>query len=408
MRILIAPDTFAGTLTAPEAAAAIAAGWRSADPDAVLDLAPISDGGPGFLDVLSTSLVGEAASELIACSVHGPRGEPRPAGVLVRGATGYLESAQACGLHLLTETERDPTVTTTYGVGELITAALDAGVRRIVVGLGGSSTNDGGAGLLAALGAEPRDRLAAGGGTLARVTAVALSGLDPRLADVDLIAATDVDSPLLGPHGATAVFGPQKGAGPAGLVALEAALGHWATVLGAALPAARTAVDLPGAGAAGGLGYALLALGGRRVSGIELVVAETGLRERIAAADLVVTGEGSFDGQSLRGKATGGIASAARAAGVACLVLAGRVGVDPGDAAALGVTAAYAVADHAGSVAAALARPADELAGLAARVAHGWSSPGGYATMERMGPRNDPQAPVVARGALRPEPGASA
>jgi glycerate kinase len=359
-RVLVAPDKYAGTLTAPQVAQAIADGWRVAAPGDELDLAPVSDGGPGFVDV--------TPGEVRTVTVSGPRGDPVPARLRVDGATAYVESAQACGLHLAAAAVDG----TTYGVGELLRAALDGHARRVVVGLGGSGTNDGGAGMLAALGAVavgPPGALRHGGLALARVEAVDLTGLDPRLGEVTLLAATDVDNPLLGDEGASAVFGPQKGATPEQVAALDAALAHWAALTDPRL-AAR-----PGAGAAGGLGFGLFLAGARREPGIALVLELLRVAERAARADLVITGEGRFDRQSLRGKATVGVAHAARTAGRPCLVLAGQVGVRGAEVTAAGVDAAYAVVDEAGSLDEALAHPAAHLAALAARAARTWSQP---------------------------------
>lgn len=372
MRVVLAPDSFGGTLSAVEAAGAMAAGWGAGAPGVQVDLAPVSDGGPGFVDVLHTSLGGDLRS----MTLTGPLGGQLTAEFLLDGDTAYVESAQACGLQLVPADRRDPRWTTTYGVGELIGAAIHAGARRVVVGLGGSSTNDGGAGMLAALGMAFSDRAGAAispvGGALA-----ALERADAaQLAfgrSVDLVAATDVDNPLLGPTGATATYGPQKGATPADVEELDAALAHYAEVLGRALPAAADVVAAPGAGAAGGLGFAMLALGARRESGIGIVLGHTGLAERIDAAQLVVTGEGSYDWQSLRGKAVSGVAAAAAAAGVPCLVLAGRVSVGRREMAAAGVAAAYSLVDSAGSAEAAQSGAGRELRALAERVAGQWA-----------------------------------
>ncbi len=373
MRVVLAPDSFGGTLSAVEAAEAMAAGWRAVAPDVEIDRAPVSDGGPGFVDVLHTSLGGE----LRALTVTGPLGGPLTAEFLLDGETAYVESAQACGLHLVPVERRDPRWTTTYGVGELIGAAISAGARRVVVGLGGSGTNDGGAGMLAALGVALLDRA----GEAIRPVGAALAGLDradaaglaDRLEAVDLVAATDVDNPLLGTAGATATYGPQKGASATDVEELDAALAHYAEVLGRTLPTAADVVAAPGAGAAGGLGFAMLAIGARRESGIGMVLGHTRLAERIGAAGLVVTGEGSYDWQSLRGKAVSGVAAVAAAVGVPCLVLAGRVSVGRREMAAAGVAAAYSLVDSAGSAEAAEAGAAQELRTLAERVAAEWS-----------------------------------
>jgi glycerate kinase len=286
-----------------------------------------------------------------------------------------VETAQACGLHLLGEGERDPKITTSYGVGVLLVAAVETGARRLVVGLGGSGTNDGGAGMLTALGAVPEDQtgrgLPYGGAALLHVDR--LDGA-PRLRGAELVDASDVDNPLLGPHGASAVFGPQKGATEADIALLDAALSRWAPVLERDLPGCPAGLGaLPGGGAAGGLGAGLLALGARRESGIDLVWRLVGVDEAADRADLVITGEGSYDFQSLRGKVVSGVAAAAQQRGLPCLVLAGQVSVGRREMAAAGVEAAYALAERAGSVAAAMERPAERLADLAQEVAAEWS-----------------------------------
>lgn len=368
VRVLVAPDCFGGTLTANEAAEAIARGWSAAAPGDELVLRPLADGGPGFVEVLHTVLGGT----LHECTVTGPTGEPVTARWLAHEGTGYLECAQACGLHLVGRT--DPEVAGTAGsrgVGELIAAAQRAGMTEVVVGLGGSACTDGGAGMLAALGAVPVDASGAplppGGLALARCAG--LSGTpQPR---VRLVAASDVEHPLLGEHGAAAVFGPQKGADADTVTALDAALTRWADVLAGLGNDVR---DWVGAGAAGGLGAGLLALGARRDSGAELVQRLTGLATALDTAELVLTGEGSFDWQSLRGKLVTAVAGGAAGRGVPCLVLAGQVGVGRRRAAAAGVDAAYAVAEHAGSLSAALDDPAGTLTALATHVATQWST----------------------------------
>ncbi|HVL84816.1 MAG TPA: glycerate kinase [Pseudonocardia sp.] len=370
MRVVVAPDSFGGTLTALEAAEAIATGWRRAAPAADVRLLPLADGGTGFVEVLHAALGGD----LHEVGVTGPTGEPVRASWLRVGPVAYVEAAAACGLHLVAPERRTPptaAAATSRGVGELLAAARDAGVAEAVVGLGGSATTDGGAGMLAALGAGPVDASGApvppGGAAL--VGAERLAGA-PALGGLRLVAAADVDNPLLGPHGAAAVFGPQKGADDAGVAALDTALQRWAGVLAAAL--GTDVRDEPGAGAAGGLGAALLACGARRVSGAGLVRELVGLDAALDSADLAVTGEGSFDWQSLRGKLVTAVARAAAGRGVPCLVLAGQVSVGRREAAAAGVEAAYSVADDAGGVGSALADPAGTLAALAARVAARW------------------------------------
>jgi glycerate kinase len=370
MRVVVAPDSFGGTLSATAAAEAIATGWRRTAPDDELRLLPLADGGTGFVEVLHAARGGEW-HEL---QVTGPFGDPVAARWLRIEDTAYLESAAACGLHLVPRERRIPEVArtvTSRGVGELVADARDAGVGVVVIGLGGSATTDGGAGMLAALGAVPVDDdgapLSGGGVALARCAR--LEGTVQL--GVRLIAAADVDNPLLGQHGAAAVFGPQKGADDAAVAELDAALARFADVL-----AARFGVDVrdePGAGAAGGLGAALLALGARRVSGAGLVRDLVGLDTELDKAQLAITGEGSFDWQSLRGKLITAVARGAAERGLPCVVLAGQVSVGRREAAAVGVDSAYGVAEHAGSVEASMADPAGTLAALAEHVARQWS-----------------------------------
>ncbi|MEV8515553.1 glycerate kinase [Dactylosporangium sp. NPDC051484] len=371
MRVLVCPDKFAGTIPAVAAAEAFAEGWRAERPADELVLRPLSDGGTGFGQVLATAL---PDAKRFTVPTTDPLGRPVVGHVLLDGETAYIESAEACGLHLLTPQERDPKHTTTFGLGPLVLAALEAGARQVVVGLGGSATNDGGAGLLAALGAAPLD----GAGYALPYGGVALSacaslGGVPRLRGATLIAATDVDSPLLGLHGASAVYGPQKGATREDVFLLDAALTRFAQVLETLPGAPAGLAALPGAGAAGGLGAAVLALGGRVASGIGLVLRLTRLDEELDRAGLVVTGEGSFDEQSLRGKVVAGVANAARDLGLPCVVVAGRVDAGRREAAAIGVTEAHSLVEHFGSVATALARPADGLRELGQRLARQWS-----------------------------------
>ncbi|MBW4702455.1 MULTISPECIES: glycerate kinase [unclassified Micromonospora] len=377
MRVLLCPDKFAGTLEAPEVAAAVAAGWREVDDAGELLIRPLADGGPGFVTVLADALDGRR----VPVSTLDPLGRPVTGEILLTAdGVGYLESAQACGLHLLAAAERDPKAATSYGLGALVAAAVEHGARTVVIGLGGSGTNDGGAGLFTALGATPLDdagrALPYGGAALTAVAA--LDGV-PRLRGVTLVAATDVDNPLLGLHGASNVYGPQKGADRADVLLLDAALQRWAAVLERDLPGCPPGLGtLPGGGAAGGLGAAILALGGRCESGIDLVSRAIGLEAALDDCDLVITGEGSFDHQSLRGKVVAGVAGAARDRGVPCVVLAGRVSTGRREAASAGVTEAYSLVEHfggeeRGGVAAAMGRPVEGLRALGARLARQWS-----------------------------------
>ena len=364
MRVLIAPDKFAGTLTAVESSQAIATGWARRAPQDSLDLVPMADGGPGFVDVLHASLGGD----LLAATVTGPYGDPVPGTVLVHDGTAYVESAQACGLHLVPAEKRDPERATTRGVGELLAAAVDAGAEHVVVGLGGSGTNDGGAGLLAALGAtcEPPGALDTGPSSLAALESVDLAAARTRVEKVRLTAATDVDNPLLGLTGATSVYGAQKGIAEDRKITVDAMLERLAAATD------RKRALSPGAGAAGGLGFALMLLGAERVPGITVVADAVGLPARAAAADLVVTGEGAFDFSSRSGKVPYGVAQVAAQALRPCVALAGQVLVGSREMRALGVESAYAVVDLVGEEAS-FADPAGSLERLAERVARTWS-----------------------------------
>ena len=360
MRVLIAPDKFAGTLTAVQAAQAIAAGWARRSPDDVLDLAPMADGGPGFVDVLTASLGGE----LLAVTVRGPHGTPVPGTILLREGMAYVESAQACGLHLTGGEGAERA--TSYGVGELLLAAAEAGAETVVVGLGGSGTNDGGAGMLAALGATADAPLDQGVAGLATVTTVDLTAARKALDGIVVVAATDVDNPLTGLFGATKTYGPQKGIPEDRLPAVDGLLTDFAAAAGQ-----RASLE-PGAGAAGGLGYALLLLGASRSPGVELVAAAVKLRERAGLADLVVTGEGAFDFSSRSGKVPYGVAAVAADALRPCIALAGQVMVGSREMRALGVESAYSLVDLVGEERA-LGDPAAALEDLAERVARTWS-----------------------------------
>ncbi|MGO2685109.1 MAG: glycerate kinase, partial [Microbacterium sp.] len=304
MRIVVASDKFKGSLTAPEVASRVAAGARQVDPEIEILEIPVADGGEGTVDAAIAAGFDERRAQ-----VTGPTGDEVTAGYAVRGAEAVIEMAQASGLDLLPGGRKDARGATSLGTGELIRAALDAGSRRIILGVGGSASTDGGAGLLQGLGARLLDvagaELPLGGAALADLAEADLSGLDPRLAEAELVLASDVDNPLLGATGAAAVFGPQKGASPDDVTALDAALANFVEVLsrGRALPVpAAEAAQSPGAGAAGGVGFAALALGAERRAGIDVVLEFTRLAERLEGIDLVITGEGSLDEQSLMGK----------------------------------------------------------------------------------------------------------
>jgi glycerate 2-kinase len=360
VQVLIAPDKFAGTLTAVEAARAIAEGWARQAPDDHLDLAPMADGGPGFVDVLHEALGGE----LSAVTVAGPHHERVPGAVLLRGEQAWVESAQACGL-ALTGGERAESATT-WGVGELVMQAIEAGATDVVVGLGGSGTNDGGAGLLGALGATADRPLDEGVTGLEGVTRVDLAPARARLDGVTLTCASDVDSPLTGLFGATKTYGPRKGLAEERLPALDGVLDQLA-----AATDRRTSLE-KGAGAAGGLGFALLLLGAGRRPGFDVVADAVGLADRARAADLVLTGEGAFDFSSRSGKVPYGVATVAADALRPCVALAGQVLVGSREMRALGIESAYSLVDLVGEERA-LGDPAGSLAQLAARVARTWS-----------------------------------
>jgi glycerate kinase len=391
MRVVIAPTRFAGTLTAQEAAVAMARGWSAAAPHDDLVMAPMSDGGPGFLDVLGDALGGQT----LAATVEDPTGRAVPAVVLVADEAGtrtaYVEAAQACGPDLVDEDHRDPAHTSSFGLGELLLLALSTEPRRLVVGVAGSAVHDAGAGLLAALGAGDRDVLAAGGLALSQVTTGDLRGLSSvvhRFRAVELVLATSPILPLLGFQGASAVEAEDRGATKEEAQALEAAFGHWVDVVTRVLPqprdllggGARRLDREPGAGVAGGIGHALLLLGARRVDGARFVADQIGLLGLLADADLVVTGEGTYDWRSLRDSATAAVSELAMAAGVPAVALAGQVRVGRREAMTAGLSGTYAVCDRPEDVPGALADPVGTLEARAARVAGTWSpTPGSSA-----------------------------
>jgi glycerate kinase len=355
VKLVIAPDKFAGTLTAREAADALAAGWGSIRPADELNCLPMSDGGPGFCAVLAAAL---PAAQQLGVTTTDPLGRLVPAMLLRAGDTAYLESAQAVGLHLLREVERDPERTSSAGLAALLAEAVSSGARRIVVGLGGSATNDGGRGMVEALrqgaraGEWPADTLRA-------------------LRDVDLVIASDVANPLLGPAGASAVFGPQKGASREAVARLEGRMQEWVREL----PGLDEVASLPGAGAAGGLGAAFLWLGARVEPGAALVASLLGLDAQVEVADLVITGEGTYDSTSLRDKVVATVASAAQQTALPCLVVAGQISVGRREAAAHGVDEAIALDDLAGSIAAAVSDAKKWVTAAAAQLAARWGSP---------------------------------
>lgn len=373
MKVVIAPDSFKESLSAPEVAQAIARGWLRARPADEMLLRPMADGGEGTVDAVLAAKPGERRE----CRVCGPLGQPVTAhwGWLEDG-TAVIEMAAASGLHWVPERKRDATRTTSRGTGELMREALDAGARKIILGLGGSATNDAGLGLLQALGARFHDaqgaELGAGGAVLGTLMEIDLSGLDPRLRQVEIEVAADVNNPLCGPHGASAVFGPQKGASPAQVEELDAALRHFAEV------AARTLGEdhslFPGVGAAGGLGFASRAfLKARFRPGIELVAELSGLEQALQGAGLAITGEGRLDGQSLHGKTPVGVARLARRAGVPVVALAGSLGEGLAELRGEGIEAAFSLVPGPMSLAQACAQAATELESRAEALARFWS-----------------------------------
>ena len=366
MRVLVSPDCFTGTLTSVEAATAIRDGWLEVHPTDEVVIAPLSDGGPGFVGGLHAVLGGE----LVTAIVRGPLGEKTPAQFLLKESEAWIESAQACGLHLVELEIRDPGFTSTYGVGELIAEAIERGAKTITVGLGGSGTNDAGAGMLAALGAKADGDLSSGGAALKTLSKVDLSAALEKISGIELIVASDVDNPLLGLRGATAVFGPQKGADDFAVMELEGALENFSALCGRRSDGKDPAVAL-GAGAAGGLGYGLILLGGTRVAGIETVLEIVKLDDEINKADLVVTGEGCLDDQSLHGKVIAGVASHAAALGKPCVALAGEVRLGKRECATAGIDSAYSMSEFAGRERS-MAKPAEVLAEVSARMSQTW------------------------------------
>ena len=326
MRIVLAPQEFKGSLTAAEAAAAMRAGALRALPGARIDAVPLADGGPGTVEAVVTAAGGRYSH----ARVEGPLGDPVTArwGRIDDGRTAIIEMAAASGLLLVPPGRLDPRRASTIGTGELIGAALDAGVSRLLVGVGGSATNDGGAGMATALGARFLDDdgrpIAPGGAALAGLARIDVGGLDPRLAAVEVRVLADVRNPLTGPDGASAVYGPQKGADATTIAELDRALTHFADIV--ARDVGADILTLPGGGAAGGLGAGLIAFTGARIEpGIEAIASAVRLDARLAGADVVLTGEGSLDRQSAFGKTVAGVAGRAAAAGVPCLAAGGRV-----------------------------------------------------------------------------------
>ncbi|MFE5795757.1 glycerate kinase [Streptomyces sp. NPDC056503] len=339
--VLVAADKFKGSLTAVQVAERVTAGLREVVPGLAVEALPVADGGDGT--VAAAVAAGFDRHEV---RVTGPVGDPVTAAFALRGTTAVVEMAEASGLQLLPAGTFAALTATTHGSGELLRAALDAGATTIVFGVGGSATTDGGAGMLAALGARFLDAagepVGPGGAALAELASADLSALDPRFADVEFILASDVDNPLTGPKGAPAVYGPQKGATPEDVETLDAALAHYAQVLEKAIgPKATELAASPGAGGAGGIGYGALLLGASFRPGIELMLEVLGFAPALERATLVITGEGSLDEQTLHGKAPAGVAAAARAAGKEVVAVCGRLALAPEALGAAGIRRAY-------------------------------------------------------------------
>jgi glycerate 2-kinase len=327
MRILIAPQSLKGSLTAAEAGSSIAQGVQAVYPKAEIEIVPIADGGEGTVQ----ALVDATNGKIIQQTVTGPLGKPVPAffGLMGDGSTAAIEMASCAGLPLVPPDQRDPRITTTYGVGELILAALDHGSRHFIIGIGGSATNDGGAGMAQALGAALLSRqgiqIERGGAALATLAHISTSTMDPRLQECTLEVACDVTNPLCGPTGASAVYGPQKGATPEMVEELDRALAHYAQIIEQDL--GMSVREIPGAGAAGGLGAGLIAfLHATLRPGAQIVFEAIHLEERIRTANLVITAEGQIDAQTAYGKSVGSVAEIAKRYGLPVLALAGSLG----------------------------------------------------------------------------------
>ena len=343
MRVVVAPDKFKGSLTAAQVADRVAAGLARAAPEVEVVEVPVADGGDGTLEAALT-----AGYRRVPVRAEGPTGEPVDTAYAERDGVAVVELADVSGLGRLPGGRLAARAASSYGTGQVIRAALDAGCRRVVLGIGGSAGTDGGAGLVQALGGRLTGadgaEVGRGGAALAAVRSLDLSGLHPALAAAEVVVASDVDNPLLGPRGAAAVYGPQKGASPADVAELDAALARWADAVQRAT--GKDVAGTPGAGAAGGVGFAALAvLGATLRPGIDLVLDLVGFRSVLGGARLVITGEGSLDRQTLHGKAPAGVAAAGRDAGIPVVAVAGRRQLSPSELEPAGILAAYALTD---------------------------------------------------------------
>lgn len=372
MRVVIAPDKFKGSLSAPGVAAAVAAGIREVVPDVEAIEVPVADGGDGTLDAALS-----AGFTRVPIQVAGPTGEPVDTAYAVRDEVAVVELADACGLNRLPGGQLAALTASSGGLGQLVRAALDAGCRRIVLGIGGSASTDGGAGMLAELGVRLLDAdgapLPPGGGALERLDRVDLSGLHPAVGSTEVLLASDVDNPLLGPTGAAETYGPQKGASHADVQVLERGLTQLVTVLAEELPNVKDAASAAGAGAAGGVGFAALALlGAQPRPGIDLLLELIDFQVRLPGADLVVTGEGSLDVQTLHGKAPAGVAAAARAVGVPVVAVAGRSLLRTDELAGAGIAAAYPLSEIESDPVRSMADAGPLLQQMGQRIAQDW------------------------------------
>jgi len=370
MRVVVAPDKFKGSLTAAQVAARVAAGLARAAPGVDVVQLPVADGGDGTLEAAVS-----AGYRRVPVRAEGPTGDLVDTAYAERDGVAVVELADVSGLGRLSGGRLAASAASSYGTGQVIRAALAAGCRRIVLGIGGSACTDGGAGMVQALGgrlADARgDEVGRGGGALGAVRSLDLAGLHPGLSSAEVVVASDVDNPLLGPRGAAAVYGPQKGASPAEVARLDAALDRWADAVQRA-----TGLDLagmPGAGAAGGVGFAAMAvLGATLQPGIGLILELVGFPAALSGAGLVITGEGSLDRQTLHGKAPAGVAATARSAGIPVVAVAGRSLLSPADLEAAGIQAAYALTDLEPDPDRCMTEAGPLLERLVAKVARGW------------------------------------
>jgi glycerate kinase len=370
--VLVSPDKFKGSLSGREVAEHVAAGLRRVRPEVTVDLCPVADGGDGTLDAVLS-----AGFRRVPIVAEGPTGEPVQTAYAERAGTAVVELADVSGLNRLPGGKLAPMTASSYGTGQVIGAALDAGCHTVVLGIGGSASTDGGAGLVQALGGRLLDAAGAdlprGGAALAELSRLDVAGLHPRLRDAHVVVASDVDNPLLGERGAAAVYGPQKGADPADVRALDAALARWAAVVIRDAGIGPDQPGRPGAGAAGGVGFAAVALLGAELRpGIGLLLDLLEFDARLAGATLVITGEGSLDEQTLHGKAPAGVAAAAKAAGVPVVAVAGRATLDRADLTRAGILAAYALSDLEPDRARSMAEAGALLEQVAGRLAADW------------------------------------